>query len=59
MWIARILVSWGLRHLCCRFWLGSFGRFLLGIAETGFFEDHHVLTYWFRQRELARQSAFS
>jgi ACS family tartrate transporter-like MFS transporter len=58
IWIARILISWGfvaaltgfvhsLLHLYIL-------RFLLGVAEAGFFPGIVLyLTYWFRQREQA------
>ena len=58
IWIARILVSWGIvatltgfaqtvTQLCL-------ARFLLGAAEAGFFPGIVLyFTYWFRQREQA------
>ncbi|MBD8494124.1 MFS transporter [Pseudomonas syringae] len=58
VWIARILVTWG-----CIAALTAFAqtanqlyvlRFLLGVAEAGFFPGIIVyLTFWFRARELA------
>ena len=59
IWIARILVTWGIlaaltgfvhtvHHLYVL-------RFLLGLAEAGYFPGIVLyLTYWFRQREQAR-----
>lgn len=59
IWIARILLSWGLvaaltglvqsiHHLYA-------ARILLGVAEAGYFPGIVLyLTYWFRQREQAR-----
>lgn len=58
VWIARILISWGViaalsafvqnvAQLCVL-------RFLLGVAEAGFFPGIVVyLTHWFRSKELA------
>ncbi|HEY3827025.1 MAG TPA: MFS transporter [Bryobacteraceae bacterium] len=59
VWIARILISWGLVAMAT----GAVrnlpqlyaARFLLGIAEAGFFPGIILyLTYWFPQREQAR-----
>jgi len=59
IWIARILITWGIlaaltgfvhtvHHLYVL-------RFLLGLAEAGYFPGIVLyLTYWFRQREQAR-----
>ncbi|MBO9535238.1 MFS transporter [Herbaspirillum sp.] len=57
-WIARILLSWGLVSVACGFVQNATQlyvlRFLLGVAEAGFFPGIIVyLTYWFRQKELA------
>lgn len=62
VWIARILVSWGLVSLCTGFAQTAMHiyivRFLLGIAEAGFFPGMILyLTYWFRQREQAQAVA--
>jgi MFS transporter, ACS family, tartrate transporter len=59
VWIARILVSWGLVSLVTAFAHSAqqlyVARFLLGVAEAGFFPGIMMyLTYWFRQRELAQ-----
>jgi MFS transporter, ACS family, tartrate transporter len=59
VWIARILVSWGIVamltgavHSVQQLYVA---RFLLGVAEAGFFPGIVLyLTYWFRQREQAR-----
>ena len=61
VWIARILISWGVAMLS-----GSVRtvhqlyimRFLLGLAEAGYFPGIALyLTYWFPQREQARAFA--
>ena len=59
IWIARILVSWGVVSLATAFAHSAqqlyVARFLLGVAEAGFFPGIMMyLTYWFRQRELAQ-----
>ena len=58
IWIARILITWGLWpchgavHSVSQFYVA---RFLLGAAEAGFFPGIVLyLTYWFPQREQAR-----
>ena len=59
VWIARILISWGIVamltgavHSVQQLYVA---RFLLGVAEAGFFPGIVLyLTYWFRQREQAR-----
>lgn len=58
VWIARILVTWGLIAAGTAFAQSANQlyvlRFLLGVAEAGFFPGIIVyLTYWFRSRELA------
>jgi ACS family tartrate transporter-like MFS transporter len=59
IWIARILISWGIIAMLT----GAVhsvpqlygARFLLGVAEAGFFPGIVLyLTYWFRHREQAR-----
>ena len=62
LWIARILVSWGLVSACNGLAQNAVHlytvRFLLGIAEAGFFPGMILyLTYWFRQREQAQAVA--
>ena len=62
IWIARILVSWGVVAMLTGF-SRSVGqlyalRFLLGVAEAGFFPGIVLyLTYWFRRREQAQAFA--
>jgi ACS family tartrate transporter-like MFS transporter len=58
VWIARILLTWGVISFGCGFVQNATQlyvlRFLLGVAEAGFFPGIIVyLTYWFRQKELA------
>jgi ACS family tartrate transporter-like MFS transporter len=58
VWIARILLTWGAISFACGFVQDATQlyvlRFLLGVAEAGFFPGIIVyLTYWFRQKELA------
>ena len=62
IWIARILVSWGLVAVLTGFAQTAFhlyvARFLLGVAEAGYFPGVLLyLTYWFRQRRLANAIA--
>jgi MFS transporter, ACS family, tartrate transporter len=62
LWIARILVSWGIVAILTGFVKTAFHlyvlRFLLGVAEAGYFPGIVLyLTYWFRQRHLARAIA--
>ncbi|MGE5114465.1 MAG: MFS transporter [Acidobacteriaceae bacterium] len=62
IWIARILVTWGVVAVLTGFVRNTpqlyVARFLLGIAEAGFFPGIILyLTYWFRQRELAQALA--
>jgi ACS family tartrate transporter-like MFS transporter len=63
LWIARILITWGVISSAMMFVNGVFAfyvlRFLLGIAEAGFFPGMILyLTYWFpvntRGRAIAR-----
>jgi ACS family tartrate transporter-like MFS transporter len=59
IWIARIMVSWGLIAMAMALVSGvtSFYavRLLLGVAEAGFFPGIILyLTYWFPARERAR-----
>ncbi|NEX64773.1 MFS transporter [Noviherbaspirillum galbum] len=58
VWIARILLTWGVISVTCGFVQNATQlyvlRFLLGVAEAGFFPGIIVyLTFWFRQKELA------
>ena len=62
VWIARILISWGIVAILTGFVQAAFHlyvlRFLLGVAEAGYFPGILLyLTYWFRQRELAHTVA--
>jgi MFS transporter, ACS family, tartrate transporter len=62
VWVARILISWGIMAMLTGF-VHSLQqlyivRFLLGVAEAGFFPGIVLyLTYWFRQREQAQALA--
>ena len=63
LWIARIMVSWGIVASLMMFVVGpkSFYalRFFLGLAEAGFFPGVILyLTYWFPEKYLARTVAF-
>ena len=61
-WIARIMISWGLVgsltgliHTAHQFY---WARFILGVAEAGFFPGIVVyLTHWYREQERARAMA--
>ena len=58
IWIARILVSWGIVAILTGFVRTATHlyllRFLLGVAEAGFVPGIYLyLTYWFPQRQLA------
>lgn len=61
-WIARILISWGIVTVATSF-VNSVThlyilRFLLGIAEAGFFPGMILyITFWFRPKERARNVA--
>jgi MFS transporter, ACS family, tartrate transporter len=62
IWIARILISWGTVAMLTGFVHSVtqlyVARFLLGVAEAGFFPGVVLyLTYWFRQREQAQAIA--
>jgi MFS transporter, ACS family, tartrate transporter len=62
IWIARILLSWGVVAVLTGFAQTAFhlyvARFLLGVAEAGYFPGVLLyLTYWFRQRRLANAIA--
>jgi D-galactonate transporter len=62
VWIARILLSWGIVATLTGFVQSAHqlyaARFLLGLAEAGYFPGIVLyLTYWFRQREQARTLA--
>lgn len=62
IWIARILISWGIVAMLTGFVQTAVHlyvlRFLLGLAEAGYFPGILLyLTYWFRQRHLAHTFA--
>jgi MFS transporter, ACS family, tartrate transporter len=62
-WIARIMITWGVISACTMFVKSPasfYGvRFLLGIAEAGFFPGMILyLSYWFPARERARAVGF-
>src|SRR5438445_11775427 len=58
LWIARIMITWGLVSSSMMFVRNAYGfyvlRFLLGLAEAGFFPGIiFYLTQWFPARERA------
>jgi len=62
IWIARILISWGVLAMLTGFVHSVpqlyVARFLLGVMEAGFFPGIVLyLTYWFRQQEQAQAIA--
>jgi MFS transporter, ACS family, tartrate transporter len=62
VWIARIMVTWGIVVIITAFASSAFElaalRFILGIAEAGFFPGLILyLTVWFRQKDLAQAVA--
>jgi D-galactonate transporter len=62
VWIARILISWGIVAMLTGFAHNVsqlyVARFVLGLAEAGYFPGIVLyLTYWFRQREQAQAIA--
>ena len=62
IWIARIMITWGVIATCMMFVEGARSfialRFLLGISEAGFFPGMILyLTYWFPSGERARAIA--
>src|SRR5580693_916004 len=62
VWIARILITWGIVAMLTGFVHTVHPlyvvRFLLGLAEAGYFPGIVLyLTYWFRQREQAQAIA--
>jgi len=63
VWIARILITWGIIAVLSAFvqnaWQLYTVRFLLGVAEAGFFPGIIIyLTYWFRAKEQATTVAY-
>jgi MFS transporter, ACS family, tartrate transporter len=62
LWIARIMIVWGLVAMTMMFISGKTGfylvRFLLGVAEAGFYPGVILyLTYWYPAKERARTVA--
>ena len=62
LWIARIMITWGIIATCMMFIKGAHSfyamRLLLGISEAGFFPGMILyLTYWFPSQERARAVA--
>ncbi|WNS79568.1 MFS transporter [Domibacillus sp. DTU_2020_1001157_1_SI_ALB_TIR_016] len=62
VWIARILITWGIVSVATAFAQEASHlyiiRFLLGVAEAGFFPGIILyLNFWFRKKELARTIA--
>src|SRR5215469_18563849 len=62
IWIARILISWGIVAVLTGFARTATHlyilRFLLGVAEAGYVPGIYLyLTYWFNQRQLAHAIA--
>ena len=62
VWIARIMITWGLVAALMMLVRGPWSfyglRFLLGVAEAGFFPGMILyLTYWYPSRERARAVA--
>jgi MFS family permease len=63
MWIARIMISWGVISACMIFVKGEWSfyamRFLLGLAEAGFFPGViFYLTLWYPSRLRASRTAW-
>lgn len=62
IWIARIMIVWGILSMGVAFVVGKWSfygmRILLGLAEAGFFPGMVLyLTYWIPARERARAGA--
>jgi len=62
IWIARVMITWGLVSAAMAFVQGPTGfyvlRFLLGVAEAGFFPGIILyLSYWFPARQRAAVTA--
>ena len=63
MWIARIMVSWGVISACMLFVRGEWSfyamRFILGLAEAGFFPGViFYLTLWYPSRLRSTRTAW-
>jgi ACS family tartrate transporter-like MFS transporter len=59
IWIARIMITWGIVSGCTAFATGPYSfmaiRFLLGLAEAGLFPGFVLyFTYWFPDQHRAR-----
>lgn len=62
LWIARVMVTWGIVSACMAFVEGETSfyvlRFLLGVAEAGFFPGIILyLSYWFPSKNRAAVTA--
>ncbi|MHC2282391.1 MFS family permease [Bradyrhizobium diazoefficiens] len=62
IWIARVMITWGIVSAAMAFVQGPTGfyilRFLLGVAEAGFFPGIILyLSYWFPARQRAAVTA--
>ena len=62
IWIARVMITWGLVSGCMAFVQGTTSfyilRFLLGVAEAGFFPGIILyLSYWFPAAKRAQVTA--
>jgi ACS family tartrate transporter-like MFS transporter len=62
IWLARILISWGIAAMLAGFVQSVVHlyivRFMLGLAEAGYYPGILLyLTYWFRQRQLGHTIA--
>jgi ACS family tartrate transporter-like MFS transporter len=63
VWIARIMITWGVISCATMFVTDATGfyviRVLLGVAEAGFFPGIILyLSYWFPDRQRAKMTAF-
>ena len=63
VWIARIMISWGILSACMMFvttpTMFYVVRFFLGVAEAGFFPGIILyLTYWYPAHRRAKQTAY-
>ncbi len=63
LWIARIMITWGLLSIAMAFVRGETSfyalRLLLGAAEAGLFPGMMLyLTYWFNREERARATGY-
>lgn len=63
LWIARIMISWGIISACTIFIKGAWSfyilRCLLGVAEAGFFPGIvFYLTLWYPTKQLATKVAW-